>query len=257
MKLFSLFLAGCFLLTTAFAENNRILRLQTADDVGIAAGYYPASGDSAAPAAVLLHDFESSRSECGTFPVLLQHNGIAVLSLDLRGHGDSTRRITAGGPEPVDFHTLKQKDFQNMMFDINAAMDWLEDQPGVDKKRIALIGSGLGANLAVRYAHQQPGTAALVLLSPGLAYKDVRIDEVFPQLPGLPLRVAVCVQDSFAYESSRRLLDLRKQQGRVSDLKEMIVCSGSLHGGEMLRGVKELPGVLALWLRQVLLGSEE
>ncbi len=252
MKRFLLLAAACLAAHTASADRARVLRLQTPDDVGIAAAYYPANATTAAPAVVLLHSLGGSRDEWGSFPLLLQHNGIAVLSFDFRGHGESTRRITARGPQLVDYQSFTQRDFQNLLLDINTAVDWLEGQPDIDKKRIVLVGASLGANLAVRYAKEHEDLAGLLLLSPGLAYKDVRIDEVFPQLRRMPVRVVASIRDTFAYESSRRLLDARRQSGHARDFKEMIACSGEQHGAEQLRAVKELSGVLIRWLRQVL-----
>lgn len=260
MKLCLLLAAVCLIAPAARAERVRMLRLLTPDDVGLAAAYYPASGtNEAAPAVVLLHSLGENRDQWGSFPLLLQHNGIAVLNFDFRGHGESTRRITATGPQLVDHQSFTPRDFQNLLLDVNTAVNWLEEQPAIDKRRIVLIGSSLGANLAVRYIKEHDDLAGLILFSPGLAYKDIRIDDVFPELRRMPLRIVVSVRDTFAYESSRRLLDARRQGGRARDFKEMIVCSGEQHGADQLRAVKELSGVLIHWLRQVLFheGVEE
>jgi pimeloyl-ACP methyl ester carboxylesterase len=252
MKRVLLLATACLIAPAARADRARTLFLQTPDDVGLAAAYYPASGDNTlSPAAVFLHALGGSRDEWGSLPLLLQHNGIAVLNFDFRGHGESRRRLTADGPQLVDHQTFTALDFQKLLLDINTVVDWLEDQPGIDKRRIVLIGSSLGANLAVRYAIENDDLAGLILFSPGLAYKDVRIDDVFPQMRRLPLRVVVSVRDTFAYESSRRLLDARRQNGRARDFKELIACSGQQHGTEQLRVVKELPVVLIRWLRQL------
>jgi len=253
MKRLLLLAVACVAALTAHAERVRVLRLQTPDDVGLATAYYPASGaDDAAPAVVFLHSLGGNRDEWGSLPLLLQHNGIAVLNFDFRGHGESTRRITDAGPQLVDHQNFTQRDFQSLLLDVNTAVNWLEKQPGIDKNRIVLIGASLGANLAVHYAKEHGKLAGLILFSPGIAYKDIRIDEVFPQLMGLPVRVVVSVRDTFAHESARRLLDARRQSGRALDSKEMITCSGDQHGAEQLRVVKELPPVLIRWLRRVL-----
>jgi pimeloyl-ACP methyl ester carboxylesterase len=253
MKRFLLLAAACLVACAAHADRARFSRLQTPDDIGLAVAYYPASGaTSAAPAVVLLHSFGQSRDEWGSFPLLLQQNGIAVLNLDFRGHGESTRRITASGPQLVDHQNFTERDFQNLLLDINTAVNWLEEQPGIDKRRLLLIGSSLGANLAVRYAMEHDDLAGLILFSPGLAYKDIRIDDAFPKMRRLPLRVVVSLRDTFAFESSRRLLEARRLEGRARDFKEMITCSGEQHGAEQLRVVKELPLVLIRWLRQIL-----
>lgn len=231
-------------------------RLLTPDDVGLAAAYYPATTTNpVAPAAVLLHSFGENRDEWGSFPLLLQHNGIHVLNFDFRGHGESTRRITADGPQRVDYQNFTARDFQNLLVDVNTAVSWLEEQPGVDKDRIVLIGTSLGANLAVRFAAEYEKPAAMLLFSPGYEYKQIRIDDVFPKLPRIPLRVVVSQRDTFSFETARRLLEERRQSGRARDFKELIVCSGASHGTEQLRLVKDLPVVLIRWLRHVLFGE--
>ncbi len=255
MKPLTLLVAALVLTSMSYADKSRVMRLQTADDVGVTAAYYPSSLPQA-PAVLLLHDFGKDRDEWGAFPLLLQHNDIAVLAIDFRGHGESIRRLTANGPQRMDYRQFAERDFPSMLLDINAAMDWLEEQSVIDKKRIAILGSGLGANLAVQYALEHDALAAMILFSPGLSYKDIRIDESFPKLRRMPLRLVASVEDSLAFESARRLLELRRQNGHARDFKELIGCTGSTHGAEQLKVVKELPAVLIRWLRQVLLNDE-
>ncbi|MGA2222452.1 MAG: alpha/beta fold hydrolase [Verrucomicrobiia bacterium] len=234
------------------AQTVRTIRLTTADEVGISAAYYPVASDSA-PAVVLLHGLATNRDEWSGFASLLQRNGIAALAIDLRGHGESTRRLTAQGPELLDYHKFTPRDFQDMLLDVNAATDWLLDQPGINKNRIGIVGASLGANIALRYTMFNEDLAALLLLSPGIVYKDVRTDDVMKRLGPVPLRIAVSRNDSFAFESAKRLMEIRKDAGRSSDTNELIICTGNLHGAPMLAGVKGLPTILADWLKQVLL----
>jgi len=236
----------------ALAQNTRPVRLTTADDVGISALYYPVPADPA-PAVLLLHGFAANRDQWGAFPGILQRNGIAVLSIDLRGHGESTRKLTAQGPELVDYHKFTSRDFQDMFMDVEASIDWLLDQPGINKNRIGIVGASVGANIALRYTLYNEDLAALLLLSPGMVYKDVRTDDAMKRLGPVPLRIAVSRYDSFAFESAKRLMEIRKEAGRSSDTNELIICTGNLHGAPMLAGVKDLPTILADWLKQVLL----
>ena len=238
-------------LGSAEAQVSRPVRLTTADDVGIAGVYYPvASGP--APAVLLLHGFERNHTEWDIFPTSLQRNGIAALAIDLRGHGESTRRLTAEGPELMDFHRFTPRDYQDMLLDVEVAMDWLADQPGIDKDRIGIVGSSLGANVAMRYTLFNEDLAALVLISPGIVYKDLRTDDAMQKLGPVPLRIAVSRDDPFAFESCKRLMELRKQAGHTSDTNELIICTGYLHGADMLRGVRDLPTILIDWLKQTL-----
>ena len=90
-------LLGASLALPARAQTARAIRLTTADGIGIIGTYYPAQTDIA-PAVLLLHGLGQTRTDWTAFARLLQQNGIAALAIDLRGHGESTRRVTAAGP---------------------------------------------------------------------------------------------------------------------------------------------------------------
>src|SRR5438034_7649034 len=112
---------------TGSAQTTRPVRLNSSDDLGLVATYYPVESESA-PAALLLHNFGQKSQEWHAFALLLQRNGIAALALDLRGHGESTRKLTDQGAQLVDFRTLTETDFKQMLLDINLANDWLAAQ---------------------------------------------------------------------------------------------------------------------------------
>ena len=237
---------------TTSAQTVRSLRLTTADDVGISAAYYPTTTDPA-PAVVLLHDMGQSRDEWTSFASLLQRNGIAALAIDLRGHGESTRKLTAQGAVHVDVHDFSPRDFEDMLLDVEAAFDWIANQPGIDKHHIGLVGSSLGANVALRYAAFNEDLAALLLLSPGMTYRGLRADEPMRKLGPTPLRIVVSQFDAFYIESAKRLIEIRHESDRNSeDTKDLTICSGRLHGIEMLKGVNGLPALLLDWLKQAL-----
>ena len=62
------------------------INLITEDSVKIAADYYPAEGDKAV---IFLHQFAKDRSSWEDLPALIRGKGMAVLVIDLRGHGES------------------------------------------------------------------------------------------------------------------------------------------------------------------------
>ena len=247
-----LFILAAVIAGQAGADNARPIKLMTRDDLELAAVYYPVATNSAA-AVLLLHSYSKSHEEWGPVPALFQMNGIAVLTLDLRGHGDSTRRLTADGVKKVDYTTFTPQDFTDMLLDVNQAYDWLTAQPGIDKQRIAIVGSSIGANLALRYAAFNDEVAGLVLLSPGLFYRNLRTDDVIARYGKRPLCIVVSRDDPFAFESSKHLIALRQKAGQSILSNELVTCSGQLHGTAMLSGVKDLSGVVFGWLEHVLL----
>ena len=238
----------------ASAQSTRIVRLTTTDDVGIIATYYP-TDQVRSPAVLLLHALKQNRSEWNDFALLLQRNGIAALTIDFRGHGDSSRRLTAAGAVELKLQDFTERDLQNMLLDVEAAVDWLQVQSEIDKKHIALIGSSFGANIALRYAALNEDLAGVAVLSPGINYRGVRTDDVIRQLGAMPLQIFVSHDDGFAFESSKRLMEIRKESGVTTTNKELMVCTGSLHGTPMLKGVKGFPETMLQWCRQVLSGE--
>jgi dienelactone hydrolase len=236
-----------------FAQTTRTVRLNTTDDVGIIGTYYPADQPHA-PAVLLIHSIFRDHTVWTDFATLLQHNGIAALAIDLRGHGESTRKLTAEGPVKIDLRNLTSRDFQDMLLDIEAAIDWLQAQPEIDNKHIALIGESVGANVALRYAAINEDLSAVVLFSPGLNYRSVRTDDVIRQLGHIPFHIFVSQSDDFAFRSSKRLIEIRTELGITDATNELTVCTGSLHGSEMLKGVRNLPQIILAWLKAPLLG---
>ena len=237
----------------AFAQTTRTVRLDTPDDVGIIGTYYP-TDQPHATAALLLHSILRERGVWADFATLLQHNGIAALAIDLRGHGESTRKLTADGPIKIDMRDLTGHDYRDMLLDVEAAIDWLQAQPEIDKKHILLIGESFGANIALRYAAINEDLSAVAVFSPGLNYRGVRTDDVIRQLGQVPFHIFVSQNDAFAFESSKRLVEIRRESGIDAATNELTVCTGSLHGSEMLKSVRNLPQIVLSWLKEALVG---
>lgn len=227
------------------------VRFFTTDDVEIHGAFYP-TGLPDAPGVLLLHGFDGSLDDWKGIAPLLQRNGLATLAIDLRGHGQSLKRLTADGPEVVNRRRFAARDYQDMLLDVNAAYEWLIEQAGVMRTRVGIVGAQLGANLAIRYAAFNEDVAALVLLSPTLNYQGVRTDTVITKMGPRPLRIATARQDSISLAASRKLVALRQEHGLASATNELFVATGQLQGTALLTGVKDLPAILFSWLDETL-----
>jgi alpha-beta hydrolase superfamily lysophospholipase len=254
-RVFFIGMAGWLVAQPAGAQAPRVLRLTTADDAGISAAFYQAAANPA-PAVILLHGLGTNREEWSSFVPTLQRAGFAVLALDLRGHGESTRRVTSQGPVGLDYRKFAPRDFQDMLLDLDAAFNWLTRQPEVDRTRVAMVGADLGANLALRYASFNDEVAAFLLFSPGLVHQGIRADDVIAKVGHRPLRIVVARDDPFAFESSKRLVELYKQAGAAGATNALSICTGHLHGAALLGSVRDLPAIAVNWLRQALYPSE-
>ena len=236
-----------------FAQASQTVRFKTADGVGIVGTYYP-TGQPHSPAVLLIHSILRDRGVWTEFATLLQRNGIAALAIDLRGHGESTTKMTAEGPIKIETRDLTGQDYQDMQLDLEAANDWLEARPEINGQRIGLVAESFGANIALRYAAINEDLAAVALFSPGINYRGVRTDDVIGQVGHIPFHLFVSQYDAFAFESAKRLIEIRQEAGIEEATNQVTVCTGSLHGTEMLKGVRNLPQILLAWLKLHLAG---
>jgi len=216
--------------------------------VGIVGTYYPVQ-QTPAPAVLLIHSVERDRSVWASFAATLQKNGIAALAIDLRGYGQSTHKQTADGPVTLDVRTFTIGDYKDMLLDVETAVDWLQAQPEIDHQQIAVVGESFGANIALRYAALNEDIAAVVALSPGIVYRGLRTDDIISQISRPHLRIFVSEYDPFSFESSKRLVEIRKETGSAVATNELTICTGNLHGADMLSRVRNLPQIIVNWLK--------
>lgn len=147
-------------------EANRI-DLQTSDGKQIAGFWYDGGKPATAPAVILIHN--PGATHTGWAPLLgpLQDAGFRILSVDLRGHGDS-RETT-----PEAYEAMRRRDpqpYKDMIHDIEAAIGWLTTTQELAPEHIALVGCEYTADLAILAAVHHPKLRAVVALSPSENY---------------------------------------------------------------------------------------
>lgn len=229
-------------------QTTRTIHLRTTDNVAIVGTYYPVR-QKPAPAVLLIHSVDKDRSIWASFAATLQKNGFAAVAIDLRGYGESTHKQTPDGPVTLDARNFTAGDYRDMLLDVESAVDWMQAQPEIDGKHIALVGESFGANVALRYAAINEDIAAVVALSPGITYRGVRTDDIISQVSHAPLRIFVSEYDPFAFESSKRLVEILKETNTPTTTNELTICTGNLHGSDMLLGVRNLPQIIVAWLK--------
>jgi pimeloyl-ACP methyl ester carboxylesterase len=146
----------------------------TDDGVLIVGTYYaPASPHqkTATHAVILLHMLGRNRNDWNTFASSLSNNSNsdAVLSIDLRGHGES---INQNG-STISYQSFSPADYNKMVLDVKAAKHFLVTQKNIGPNNIVIVGASIGANVALKYAASDPSIRTVVLLSPGLNYMGV------------------------------------------------------------------------------------
>ena len=157
MRITTLVLATALAVLTAPAlADSTDVDLEAADGTTLKATYR--SPGRPGPAMLLIHQCNMDRSSWNGIAAQLVDAGVHVLTMDLRGFGDSEgegMRGTGG------FQTF----MQHSTADVDMAYEYLVAQSGVDGSRVGAGGASCGAMLTADLASRQSGVKALMLLS--------------------------------------------------------------------------------------------
>jgi alpha-beta hydrolase superfamily lysophospholipase len=209
--------------------------LRAEDGVMLAATWYEPPSRPA-PAVILIHMLHRSRRDWDAVAQRLSSEGFGALAIDLRGHGESGG--TAGG--------ATEGEYSSMVFDVRAARRYVATRGDVVQSRVAIVGASIGANLAALEAAADPSVAGLVLLSPSLEYRGLRIEAPLRKT-ARPVLLVASDDDPYASRSAR---DLQKAGGGP---REIVVVRQAGHGTAMLTRDPDLVRTLVDWLRRTLL----
>jgi pimeloyl-ACP methyl ester carboxylesterase len=199
-------LASAPMASSAVAQNAPAeeVTLATKDGVQLSLTYFPAAQRKGTPEAkqatpvVLLHDHKETRAIFNSLAQRLQSGAgrpkgvsFACVTVDLRGHGDSTRQILNGTHINLDAARLTKPQLLAMAaLDMEAVRGFLvekNDAGELNLNKLCLVGAGMGANVAANWALQDwsaPPLAigkqgqdvkSLVLISPRWSYMGLSL----------------------------------------------------------------------------------
>ncbi|MBI2119241.1 MAG: alpha/beta fold hydrolase [Elusimicrobia bacterium] len=196
---------------------------------------------------IFLHGVASVKEEWKNFSQFLHAKGFGVLIYDLRGHGKSIKTISGKLIRFEEFNDQGlESEWGKMIKDLGFAIQFLNEKYGILPAQIAVGGASIGANIAFQYAAHHPEIPFSILLSPGINYQGIKIDELLSIYGRRPLLIAVSPADSYAFQSVRMLQIENRNLGnhKVS----LYVFSDTEifgHGvGMFRRGKPETPSIL-------------
>src|SRR5215472_13245643 len=136
----------------------KVADLTATDGTKLKVSYFAA--DKPGPGVLLLHQCNRQRRIWDGLALQLVASGINVLTLDLRGFGES-------GGDPLPKLTPQEAQAQQAKWpgDIDVAFQYLTSQPGVKRDVIGVGGASCGVNNSVQTARRHPEVKSLVLLS--------------------------------------------------------------------------------------------
>jgi dienelactone hydrolase len=190
---------------------------RSSDGVLLAGSFYETSSRPS-PAVILVHMLTRNRRDWEAVAMRLASEGIAALAFDLRGHGESGPAPTEAGAAP-----------SAMPRDVAAARQFLASRPDVLRDRIGLAGASLGANLALVDAATDPSVRSLVLLSPTLDYRGVRIESVARKY-ARPMLLVASREDAYSWRTVR---DLTNPKDKGTSGRESLILENAGHGTGM------------------------
>jgi pimeloyl-ACP methyl ester carboxylesterase len=224
----------------------RVVDFKSADGTLLKATYFGAAKPG--PGVLLLHQSNRDRKSWDGVAAQLAHAGINTLTLDMRGFGESggTRGESKRLPEDVD-----------------AALEFLKSQPGLEPKVIGLGGAGwFGVLYSVEGARRHPEQVKSLVLMSGETLRDgLQFLHQASQLPELfvfsdadeypPTQDAMKLLYVTASSPSKKLVHYSATEDapwlwyETSDPKKVPAHGG--HGTDMFQVHSELPGIIVDW----------
>ncbi|MBK9063358.1 MAG: alpha/beta fold hydrolase [Acidobacteria bacterium] len=207
--------------------------ISTPDGVALAASWRPVDGNAQAPAVLLIHDFSRERRELEPLAEKLGAAGYATLAIDLRAHGESTKK--SGQPIPISPRLLK--DPNGFPRDVEAAAAWMKARA----PKTAALGFSVGGYLALLAAARGQVDAAIVI-----SVNEPRVAGLAGQSPPVArsLLLLACEADPGRADSAKKL------EAAAQAPKRLLLLPGAAHNLAVLREHPEAEKAVFDWLSE-------
>lgn len=192
--------------------------VQAADGRTLYGTYYAGQGR----AALLLHELYTNRASWEPLVQPLLDSGMAVLTVDLRGYGQTKGKINWSAAQD----------------DTTVWAAWLAGQSGITS--LVMVGSSMGANLALNGCAAVEGCAGAVAISPGLNYFGVRTRAALED--GFPALLVYADRDTYPRKDVPDMLEIGAGHA------EALTFEGREHGMDLFTTHADLAGTIAAWL---------
>jgi alpha-beta hydrolase superfamily lysophospholipase len=208
--------------------------------------------ESPRPVVVLVHQMCSDRGEWSKpahdWQGALVTRGLATLAIDLRGHGQS-RDWPDGSRHNLCEERTKEESrplYAGMVEDVKAAAAYAARE--LKAPRVAVVGGSIGANSALAAFAGDASLAAVIALSPGLDYFQIKTEEAARTIGARKAYLLAAEDDKQSADATRALKGL-------NPALEIKVYESGGHGNKMLSGHPEelsrLAGLLVAALSPV------
>jgi len=215
------------------------VKFTTEDGVEIIGDFYEVN--TSKYGGILIHMMPSDRKSWKDLALKLKESGYSVLAIDLRGHGESINS-TKG---LLDYKKFSNEEHQASIYDIKAASKFLESK-GYPITNQFLIGASIGANLSLQFLSLNNDLKCAILLSPGLDYRGIKLENYLRKELGEKLLVITTKEDLQSYPSINKIKE-------IAPSSTILEYPGNAHGTEILNQFPELYDKIIFFLKEKLL----
>ncbi len=184
------------------------VRIETSDSQVLFGDFFAPKGVTGkAQAVLLLHAPDADRSSMLGLAEALQKKKLAVLTLDLRGHGESS-------DAQHQWQDLSLEERSTLwtfaLRDVEAAAKWLHARTEVHSTAMSVVGVGASAALAAHYSISDPGVRSLLMVEPFVEETyGFNLQRSLKELEGMPIRAVIKTDQLKSAEAE--LVDLEVQ----------------------------------------------
>jgi alpha-beta hydrolase superfamily lysophospholipase len=205
--------------------------ITTSDGVALAASWRPVAGNDKAPAVLLVHDFSRDRRELEPLAQELGEAGYATLAIDLRAHGESTKKN--GQTIPISPRLLT--DPNGFPRDVEAAAAWMRARA----PRTAALGLSVGGYLSLLAAARGQVDTAIAI-----SVNEPKVAALAGPVAPAPraLLLLACEEDPGRADSAKKLESAAKPP------KRLLLFPGAAHNLAVLREHPEAEKAVLDWL---------
>jgi len=212
----------------------------TSDGVRIVGNYYPIENPRAV--VLFLHMMPATKESWDTLARTLQEKDTASLAIDLRGHGESAEvKSEKSKVKRLDYKTFTYEDRQRHELDVEAAIEWLQQEQGFSLDKVRLAGASIGANLTLQALAMHREIKQGVALSPGNYRGEVK-----------PLAEKLQLDQWIFYATSKddgtNVKEVEELFAATKARKELKIYENGGHGTTMLEKTDDLLGLVAQFL---------
>ena len=156
--------------THAQGSQPQRVEIEAADGLILVGSYY-APAETGSPALLLMHHGGGQKENWIDFIPVALDAGYAVLTVDLRGHGET------GG----------EVDLIQTIDDSHLWLAWLRDQADVDPARVSIVGASMGGDVGVNVMAEDPDLVTIVSISPLLELENITTSEAVTAIGDRPV----------------------------------------------------------------------